>query len=840
MTQDELSVPVGVSQPPPKLLIDRLTEGEVTCLRLAGFIDEQFDGTGLAATITSRYLILDVGGVERISSFGIRQWVDFIGSLTPRVAGIYYIECSPKFIDQFNMVANFVGSGYIVSFYAPYRCDPCDQERRLLFRTDEETPLWKAGQAPPSICPTCGNPEDFEEVAGNYFSNVAQQPSMPIAPPVMNFLRVHLNYGQGGQRKLRIEKRIEGRTTYLKLAGDLDSDLRAQKLADGLEGELVMDLSGILSIDPVGTAQWRKLMRILAAKTGGDEQVDRIHFVAVPSAFLERLGRAEDLTSKGQVLSLLIPYNCSHCRAITQHPVDFLQRGDELRAGRVPRIKCSGCSGPVTCVVSETWITRLQALPVPQFTEELQRTIARLMAPPSSPRLGTPTSSPPIVSDSLPPSHGPGWTQPQQVLLSPALPPTPSGLRVNPNAAAGTHAGMSSQNLARPDPGRSMDGLRAAQMSGTNLGPPKGSAAPPKASGFLGKVQNVPGLLPSLLALLLVSSGAIVYRILSEAPSAHKDSAWRIVETAQPSVPPWHDPAYSGKKDLAFLGHSWPVPDRTEAQTLADAAAQVDLIQHLADTLAHNSGYAEWEKVVPPLYSQSVQAARSDLDKAALQLQKLTQREIAKDTQKAAEEIAEKAAAAQALSSAQKRLGEMHRRVAQLLRSGSGEILQGAPLQYWEKRSRGGQTREIAYQASSLLQLKPESFERLQVYYGQPETAAQAKMRAVSYFPLLGFRYDPSVMGAIVTHIDEQSPLLPATVQVGDIVVSIGGREVHSALEFSKLADQAVADRAEKDIFIKVQRGEQLLSLTLPKIAEKPPEAELKHPPSRGSRKNHK
>ena len=60
------------------------------------------------------------GGVERISSFGIRQWVDFIGAITPRMAGIYYVECSPKVVDQFNMVANFGG----VRAERPVQCAP--------------------------------------------------------------------------------------------------------------------------------------------------------------------------------------------------------------------------------------------------------------------------------------------------------------------------------------------------------------------------------------------------------------------------------------------------------------------------------------------------------------------------------------------------------------------------------------------------------------------------------------------------------------------------------------------------------------------------------------------
>src|SRR5262249_7128464 len=158
--EDRIGV-YGPGQAQPKLLIERQTDGDVTSLRLSGVIDEQFDGPGLAQTIAGRYLILDLGAVDRISSFGIRQWVDFVGMVAGRLGGVYFAECSPKVVDQFNMVANFGGPGHIVSFYAPYRCDTCDQERRLLFRTDEETPLWRAGQAPPSTCPTCNNPEDF-------------------------------------------------------------------------------------------------------------------------------------------------------------------------------------------------------------------------------------------------------------------------------------------------------------------------------------------------------------------------------------------------------------------------------------------------------------------------------------------------------------------------------------------------------------------------------------------------------------------------------------------------------------------------------------------------------
>ena len=814
MTNEERSGILGAVQPPPKLLIERLTDGDVTCLRLAGTIDEQFDAPGLALTITSKYILLDLGGVDRISSFGIRQWVDFIAAIGPRLAGIYYVECSPKVVDQFNMVANFGGPGYIVSFYAPYRCDTCEQERRLLFRTDEETPLWRAGQAPPSTCPTCNNPEDFDEEPATYFHHVAQQPMAQLPREIMTFLRVHLSYGQGGQRKLKIEKRIEGRTTYLKLAGDLDSDLRAPKLADGLEGEVVIDLSGILSIDPVGTAQWRNLMRILQGKTGTDEQVDRIHFLSVPAPFLERLGRPEELTTKGQVLSLLIPYNCARCRATTQRLVDFVQHGEELRAGRVPRVKCGICGGPVTCVVSETWFSRLQGLPVPQVTEELKRTLARLTAPPpAAPATGGPRgtlatgANPQMLSSTSNPPVTPGWTQQPSGLLSGVAPATPSGMRPNNNP-------LTTSSMSRPDASRSLDGLRAAHATAAAQIQAQAQAQPPS---LLAKLQSVPGLLPGLLVVLLSLSGAIVYRILSVPPGSRKGAAdWTVIETSQPKVPPWHDSKYVNKEDLTFIGHSQLVPDRTEALEYADIDAQSELAEHVGMALAAKN--PEWRKVVPPLYAAQMQTVRTELDKAQEDLNKAMQKEPPASS-------AERKAAEAALAQANEKQHELQKRVATLLRSGANDVLQAPALQFWEKRVRGGKgaSREVAYQASSLLQLKPESFDRLVTYYGQPESAPQAKAHAVSYFPMLGYRYDPSVTGAIVTDIDAQSPLTGAELKVGDIVVTIAGRDVHSALEFSKLADQAVQDSAIKEVVIKVQRGEQLVNLTLPKKGTKKP-----------------
>ena len=64
-----------------KLTIEKFADGPFTCLKFVGTIDESFDGKKIGKTIEADWLVLDLGGVKKISSFGIREWVDFISNV---------------------------------------------------------------------------------------------------------------------------------------------------------------------------------------------------------------------------------------------------------------------------------------------------------------------------------------------------------------------------------------------------------------------------------------------------------------------------------------------------------------------------------------------------------------------------------------------------------------------------------------------------------------------------------------------------------------------------------------------------------------------------------------
>jgi anti-anti-sigma regulatory factor len=356
----------------PKLRVERFTEGPITLLKLGGTIDEQFDGKMIAQQVKGGILILHLGEIDRISSFGIREWVDFIVALKAKVASMWFVECAPKVVDQFNMVANFGGDGHLVSFYAPYRCDYCDDDRRRLVRVREEWEQVRAGKMPERTCEACGNPEYFDEDPLTFFSYLQQRQPVEVPPEIEAFLASKLNYAAGdGARKLKIEKQIDGRATYLKLSGDLDKSLPSDKLAEGLEGDVIFDLSSVGKIDPAGAAEWRLLMARIAAP------VERILLVGCPAAFVERLTKSDDLAGKGMVLSFTMPYSCASCRSTTAREVDVAQSFEVLRAGTVPELPCPDCKKPTSCVASEALLAHLPTLPKPELNEELRRQVAR-------------------------------------------------------------------------------------------------------------------------------------------------------------------------------------------------------------------------------------------------------------------------------------------------------------------------------------------------------------------------------------------------------------------------------------------------------------------------------
>ena len=122
----------------PKLTIEKFADGGITCLKFTGTIDETFEGKKLGAIDRVRHA--RARSRRREEDLVVRY--SRVGRLrhSPRskCRSLVLIECAPKVVDQLNMVANFAGGGRVFSFYAPFRCDYCDSEHRVLLEVSKD------------------------------------------------------------------------------------------------------------------------------------------------------------------------------------------------------------------------------------------------------------------------------------------------------------------------------------------------------------------------------------------------------------------------------------------------------------------------------------------------------------------------------------------------------------------------------------------------------------------------------------------------------------------------------------------------------------------------------
>jgi len=372
-----------------KLQIHKSNQGNIIFLRFVGVIDESFEGAGLGKGLEGP-LVVSLGAVTRITSFGIRQWMEFISNAGQKCSPIYFVECAPRIVDQFNMVAGFAGKGIVISFQAPFRCDVCGAEPLRLFQVDESAALIREGRLESGPCPKDNSPQYFDDDPAVYLSYVASQPPFEVDPRVASFLAGRVGYSvPESLRKVRIEKRIRDRYTFISVIGDVAEDFPLQKIAEGLEGDVVFDLTAVRQISEMGLSNWRQLVRTVAPST------EKILVVGLPSSMLEKFSGDYDLANKGQALSLHLPYSCGSCSITTQLEVEVGKNYKSLSSGAPPELTCPDCGQPAHCVASAEMLPGLTELPAPAADLDAGRVIAWARKP----------IEPPIPLPNKPPRH---------------------------------------------------------------------------------------------------------------------------------------------------------------------------------------------------------------------------------------------------------------------------------------------------------------------------------------------------------------------------------------------------------------------------------------------------
>lgn len=145
-----------------------------TAVRLTGVIDEHNGLRQLTDRLSTPLLLVDLSGIARINSVGVRDWVTWLSDLKKRGVRPVLFDCPPGIMEQVNLVRNFAAGCTIETFFAPYYCDTCDTEENYSLDTFEllaaETRL-----APEFKCDRTDCKMALDDVEENYFAFLEDQ-----------------------------------------------------------------------------------------------------------------------------------------------------------------------------------------------------------------------------------------------------------------------------------------------------------------------------------------------------------------------------------------------------------------------------------------------------------------------------------------------------------------------------------------------------------------------------------------------------------------------------------------------------------------------------------------
>jgi serine/threonine protein kinase len=335
-------------------IITKSRVGNITHVRVSGVIDETFPLTPATPELTG-IVIVDLGAVDRISSFGVRRWIEFVSRLPQGAISMYVVYAPPVVVDQLNMVEGFAGVSRVLTVLAPYTCRTCSEDRLRAVNLMDEAQVISENRAPEHNCPVCSNPLEFADLPSEFFGYMRRQNLGTVDPVVMRYLRLSV-----AAEPLDLPshlKVVQDDMTYITLASVIRGDLNVRRLASGLEGRVAFDFSHVAKVELEGVL---KLEQVLDTAAKGAQVV----LCRVPPVVLSPLAKSgKPLPAK--IHSLWLPYECQNCGQLhhqRQHAATFLQM---LRRNEGQEHACVVCGGA----------SRLASIPnLPQFLSRMPLT----------------------------------------------------------------------------------------------------------------------------------------------------------------------------------------------------------------------------------------------------------------------------------------------------------------------------------------------------------------------------------------------------------------------------------------------------------------------------------
>jgi serine/threonine protein kinase len=206
--------------------------GGVTLLSFSGAVDEQFRGAEIGSALRG-VTVLNLSRVSRVTSFGVREWLNMMRSVQPG-ATLFLARCSSAILTQLRLIRGFAGPAVVVSFFAEYHCDTCGADT-LRSVVCGATSLVETK----STCAQCGasaaldDPGEMSELAAHYRGAV---------PADVRTLVASLATVDAETQGPDVEKQVTSKGTRVTVQRRPRRPVTWTRILDGVEGELSLDL----------------------------------------------------------------------------------------------------------------------------------------------------------------------------------------------------------------------------------------------------------------------------------------------------------------------------------------------------------------------------------------------------------------------------------------------------------------------------------------------------------------------------------------------------------------------------------------------------------------------
>jgi hypothetical protein len=331
--------------------IETRAMGDVTVMKITGRIGEGFQGAATIRNVATANILIDLIEVHRVTSFGVREWLNMLGECERRGHIVALARCTEPVVNQLTMIRGFAGKSSVLSIVAPYVCETCATPFGCLHDAIVESAQLRKGELPVTHCPRCQGRGQLDDAPETFFGFL---PKTPPAPPA-SLLKVASELPPVTTPDV-VEKSIEDDGVRVMVHGDVDRSIRWQRVLDGLEGELKLEFAPGISI--TGEAASSMDQALLRAEPG----VSAIRISVCPESLLEQLASSRlSRSPKLHITSAWVGGHCTACGSTRRAQLDVDAELQAMRAGRASTLECRRCHGGLDLDKVRGWLAKLGA-----------------------------------------------------------------------------------------------------------------------------------------------------------------------------------------------------------------------------------------------------------------------------------------------------------------------------------------------------------------------------------------------------------------------------------------------------------------------------------------------